>query len=175
VVALLAHQSLASVVSQPQAGCPFSGEAGNQCTILVSHPCSWSRPARLRGRTASKAPCTASVSMEAIRPRDKASSASWIKAAVRSVAERSGMAPNWCGCSTLCLIAPWHFQRFGLGATIIKPRYKLLLMAIHVKLIYIYVAPILTDHRVCPVKPVLMIPHARHFQSSGLGAMLVKA
>ena len=47
-------------------------------------------------------------------------------------------------------------------------------MPIHLKLIYIYIAPISTDHRVCPVKPVLMIPDARHFQSFGLGAMIVK-
>lgn len=47
-------------------------------------------------------------------------------------------------------------------------------MAIHLKLIYIYIAPILTDHRVCPVKPVLMIPDARHFQSFSLGAIIIK-
>ena len=68
-----------------------------------------------------------------------------------------------------------HFQSFGLGATIVKPRYKLLLMPIHLELIYIYIAPILTDHRVRTVKPVLMIPGARRFQSFGLGAMVMKS
>ncbi|EYE90756.1 uncharacterized protein EURHEDRAFT_280779 [Aspergillus ruber CBS 135680] len=61
---------------------------------LIGHPCSRSRWISCPCRTASKAPCTSSVSMEAFSPRDQASSTSWIKAAARSVAERSGRAPN---------------------------------------------------------------------------------
>ncbi|EYE89906.1 uncharacterized protein EURHEDRAFT_373063 [Aspergillus ruber CBS 135680] len=61
---------------------------------LIGHPCSWSCWISRPRRTASKAPCTSNVSMEAFSPRDHASSTSWIKAAARSVAERSGRAPN---------------------------------------------------------------------------------
>ncbi|OJJ84061.1 uncharacterized protein ASPGLDRAFT_377816 [Aspergillus glaucus CBS 516.65] len=57
------------------------------------------------GEIASKAPCTSSVSMEDFKPCDQASSTSWTSAAARSVAERSGRAPNCCGWRTLCLIA----------------------------------------------------------------------
>ena len=72
---------------------------------LIGHPCARSRLISRPDRTASKAPCMSSVSMEAFRPLAHVSSTSWIKAAARSVAERSGRAPNCWGCRTLYLIA----------------------------------------------------------------------
>ncbi|OJJ83669.1 uncharacterized protein ASPGLDRAFT_431150 [Aspergillus glaucus CBS 516.65] len=45
-------------------------------TTLVGQPCSRSRPISRPKKTASKAPCTSSVSIEAFRPRAQASSTS---------------------------------------------------------------------------------------------------
>lgn len=75
-----------------------------QRTSSGGQPWAWSRRIRRPGRTASKAPCISRVSIEALRPRAHASSMSWIRAVVRSVADRSGRAPNCWGWRTLYLM-----------------------------------------------------------------------
>jgi hypothetical protein len=75
----------------------------NELTNLTretGEPCRSMRSTRCRLSVASKAPFTSNVIIKAVRLVSRACSMSWVRQTRRSVAERLGSAPAYCGLST---------------------------------------------------------------------------